>query len=342
MSFTRVPSLFLLASLAAFGQTGSGPLTIATHSTLIPAVLTIPYSLTLSATGGTPPYTWFLPSGVMPPGLSLSPAGLVTGTMDTSGTFNVAITVTDNTSATATQTFSLTSIPRPQIRSGALPHVAAGGWWDTSITLINTSNVPIAVTVLFRADDGSPLSLPLRLTRQGQAAGPFTTAASLTAAMNPNGTMVIATGTVANTIVGWAEVQSTGPVGGFAILRSTPTNDKPSEASVPIQTTAPAGLMLPYDMTSGYVVGVALVNLASDPANISAKVWDEDGTLLDVQQLQLSGNAHTSFVLTDRLSATSGRRGLVQFQSPSGGVSTLGLRFSPAGPFANVNVILPQ
>jgi hypothetical protein len=342
MFFTRVSLLFLMAYLVGSAQTSNGVLTITTHSGLTPAVLTVPYSLSLSATGGTPPYTWFLPSGVMPPGLSLSPGGLITGTMDTAGTFNVGIAVTDNTSATVTQTFTLTSIPLPQIRSGSVPHVAAGGWWDTSITLINTSAVPIAVTVRFRADDGTALSLPLKLMRQGQAPGQFTTVSSLSAAMNPNGTIVIATGALPNTVVGWAEVQSTGSVGGFAILRSTPTNDKPSEASVPILTTTPANLMLPYDTTSGYVVGVALVNLSSDPANITARVWDEDGTQLDVQQIQLNGNAHTSFVLTDKLSAAVGRRGIVQFQSLSGGVSTLGLRFSPDGPFANVNIILPQ
>jgi hypothetical protein len=278
----------------------------------------------------------------MPPGLKLSPAGEITGIMDAAGVSDVVIAVTDSTFAIVTRTFSITSIPRPQSRFGALSHIAAGGWWDTSLTLINTSSVPIAVTVLFRADDGTALSLPLKLMRQGQNAVPFTTASSLTAAMNPNGTVVIATGPLANTVVGWAEVLSTGPVGGFAIMRSTPTNDKPSEATVPIQTASLSSLTLPYDSTSGYVVGVALVNLATDPANITARLWDEDGGQLDVQQISIPGNGHTSFVLTDRLVLASGRRGIIQFQSPTGGVSSLGLRFSPSGPFTNVTVMSQQ
>jgi len=342
MSYTRISLFFFMAPLIGWGQVSNGALTVTTRSTLIPAVIGVPYLQTLSATGGTPPYIWSVPSGTMPAGLQLSPAGEITGIMDAAGVSDMVIAVTDSTTAIVTRTFSITSIPRPLTRFGALAHIAAGGWWDTSLTLVNTSSVPIAITVLFRADDGTALSLPLKLIRQGQSAGSFTTTNSLSAAMNPNGTVEIATGPLATTVVGWAEVLSTGPVGGFAVMRSTPTNDKPSEATVPIQTPSSSNLTLPYDDTAGYVMGVALVNLSSNPANITARVWDEDGGQLDVQQITIAGNGHTSFVLTDRLALASGRRGIIQFQSPSGGVSTIGLRFSPSGPFTNVTVMSQQ
>jgi len=55
------------------------PLTITT--TQVPsAQFNLPYNSQLSATGGTPPYTWTYLGGGLPPGLSISPAGAISGT----------------------------------------------------------------------------------------------------------------------------------------------------------------------------------------------------------------------------------------------------------------------
>ena len=104
----------------------------------------------------------------------------------------------------------------------------------------------------------------------------------------------------------------------------------------------PSALTLPYDNSAGYVMGVALVNLAGAPANLTAKVLDEDGTIIGTPQILIPANGHTSFVLTDAVAVTAGKRGIIQLQSQSGGVSILGLRFSPAGPFTNVPVLSQQ
>ncbi len=51
-----------------------------TTTELPPAELNTPYVATLEAVGGTPPYTWSIASGSLPPGLSLSSDGTITGT----------------------------------------------------------------------------------------------------------------------------------------------------------------------------------------------------------------------------------------------------------------------
>lgn len=69
----------------------------------------IPYSpVTLSATGGTAPYTWAITVGSLPTGLSLSSStGVISGT-PTGTTQTLTFQATDSLSATATKAFTLT------------------------------------------------------------------------------------------------------------------------------------------------------------------------------------------------------------------------------------------
>lgn len=55
-----------------------------------------------AALGGTSPYTWSVTDGTLPEGLSLSSAGVLSGTPTTEGTFQFTVTVTDSNSVTAT------------------------------------------------------------------------------------------------------------------------------------------------------------------------------------------------------------------------------------------------
>ncbi|MGH9673308.1 MAG: BACON domain-containing protein, partial [Bryobacteraceae bacterium] len=55
----------------------------------------------LAATGGTLPYTWSVDSGALPAGLTLAPAGRVSGTPAAAGTFVVRFLVRDSAGASA-------------------------------------------------------------------------------------------------------------------------------------------------------------------------------------------------------------------------------------------------
>src|SRR5207253_6613558 len=56
----------------------------------------VPYSFTLKAAGGTPPYNYVQSSFIpLPTGLTLSPTGVISGTTSLTGRFIVAPIVTD-------------------------------------------------------------------------------------------------------------------------------------------------------------------------------------------------------------------------------------------------------
>ena len=66
------------------------------------------YSATLQATGGTPPYTWSVPSGSLPTGLSLTASsGAISGTPTTAGTSSFTIQVADSAGNKASAGFSI-------------------------------------------------------------------------------------------------------------------------------------------------------------------------------------------------------------------------------------------
>jgi hypothetical protein len=67
-----------------------------------------PYNQTVSASGGTAPYTFSISSGALPPGLLLnSSTGAITGTPNTAGTFTFTITATDANGCSGSRAYTI-------------------------------------------------------------------------------------------------------------------------------------------------------------------------------------------------------------------------------------------
>jgi hypothetical protein len=74
------------------------------------------YSQALQASGGTAPYTWLFSAGQLPAGLSISTAGVISGTPTTGGTFNFTVTANDSGSPAQTQSATLAmTLTSPQM-----------------------------------------------------------------------------------------------------------------------------------------------------------------------------------------------------------------------------------
>jgi hypothetical protein len=72
-----------------------------------------PYTAAVIASGGAPPYHWSLASGRLAPGLTLSPAGVVSGVPTAVGAFPFTARVTDVHGAAAAQDLSVTVLRAP-------------------------------------------------------------------------------------------------------------------------------------------------------------------------------------------------------------------------------------
>jgi hypothetical protein len=148
------------------------------------------YAATLAASGGTPPYKWWLTSGSLPSGLSLNTStGAITGTPSSpANQLSVTFQVTDSSSnvQTASATFSLTigageiSIAISPLRAG----LTVGQQLNLTATTSDSTGVSWSVTPAggsFSSTTGSSGS-PVTFTAP-QSAGVYTITA--TSAIDP-------------------------------------------------------------------------------------------------------------------------------------------------------------
>jgi outer membrane autotransporter protein len=136
-----------LSGTASYTLTiGSVALSIAPAS-LSAGVLNASYSQQLVATGGTAPYTYSVVSGALPAGLSLSSAGLISGTPTTSGSSTFTVQAKDSSSGTGP--FSVTK--SYVLAIGQTVPVAP------AVTVTTQSNAPVTIHATANAS-GAPFT----------------------------------------------------------------------------------------------------------------------------------------------------------------------------------------
>jgi hypothetical protein len=125
--------------LLGYTVTAACPAITLSPNTLPVAVLGIPYSQTVTASGGIAPYTYVVSSGMLPTGLSLnSSTGAITGTPTAAGLFNFTITATDMNGCTGSQPYSMVvappTCPPITLSPATLPNPVVGTPYSQTVT----------------------------------------------------------------------------------------------------------------------------------------------------------------------------------------------------------------
>jgi hypothetical protein len=151
-NITKVDGSFTL-------QVVSG-LAIATPPVLPGATTGLPYTTTLLPAGGSAPYQWTVTTGSLPGGLSFNPAGQISGTAASTGTFQFTAQVTDANSNRAQKSFTLVVAGTLSITSAALPGGATQAPYTQMLTA-SGGTAPFAWSVTAGAlPDGLTLETP--------------------------------------------------------------------------------------------------------------------------------------------------------------------------------------
>jgi fibronectin type 3 domain-containing protein len=186
-------------------------------STLPSGTVNAAYSQTLTASGGTGPYHFALASGTLPPGLTLSTSGVLSGTpTSASGSpYSFTISATDANSNAGTQSYTVTifypanvlTITAPSSATAGTPfnvtvtatdgsgHTAGG--FNGTVTLTSTAGADISPTSIMLS--GGTATFPLTLTTAGaqtvtaSAGGLTSGAAVVTVAQGPFSEYVVTT-----------------------------------------------------------------------------------------------------------------------------------------------------
>ena len=107
------PSGPFTSAPVAYSLTVAAPTITVSPASLPNATASLPYSQTLTAGGGTAPYSFSLNAGSLPVGMSLSSAGAVSGTPTVTGTYNFTVTATDTHGFTGSQAYSVVVDDQP-------------------------------------------------------------------------------------------------------------------------------------------------------------------------------------------------------------------------------------
>ena len=146
-----------------------------TSSTLPAGTVGQPYSATLAATGGTPPYSWTASGGTLPEGVSLGANGAVSGTPIAVGNFTFTANVTDAANQSSTRQLQITiNPPALTISTSSLPGGTVGQSYARSLTA-SGGTPPYAWAV-----SAGTLPAGLALAADGAISGTPTTAGAST------------------------------------------------------------------------------------------------------------------------------------------------------------------
>jgi uncharacterized protein YhjY with autotransporter beta-barrel domain len=340
---------FNLTVTATDSSTGTGPFSVGSAVTLVvdaPTILVAPatlpngtfntaYSQTVTASGGTAPYSYAVTAGTVPNGLSLSSTGVLSGTPTQAGDYPITITASDSTTGPAapyggSQSYTLhIDGPVITVAPGTVPNATVGTPYSQTLSASGGTG-PYTFAATGSVPPGLTLSAGGTLSGTPTTAGDFSFTATATDADSFTGSqaytvhvtaIVPAAPTGANATAGdtQASVNFAAPTdtGGAAIsaytVTSSPGGLTGTGAASPITVTG---------LTNGtaYTFTVTATNTAgTGPASTASNAVTPKGA----QSITFNSPGTQNFGTSPTLTATASSSLTPTFSSQTTGVCTI-------------------
>lgn len=345
------------------------PTVVIGTTTLANATQNVPYTASISASGGTAPYSYTIVSGALPSGMALAPTGSLTGTPTAPGTTSFTVRVTDSQNFQASQALSLTVVAQAPVVGNVSASVAANSR-NNPLTL-NLGSAPVtSVAVASNPQHGTAQVSGTSITYTPTAGysgidsftytatGPGGTSAAATVSLTitpPTLVMSPASGTLPPGTVGSAYSFGLGASGGMApysyaigagslpnglqldpatgVISGTPT--EAANATLTVTATDANGATGSRSITLAIAAQVVTVVSSSEAlspgavASVDLTRGATGGPFLRARVLSLSPASAGHASLTSVAPARAARAALSGFN----------LRFVPAAAFAGTAVV---
>src|SRR5881296_2137774 len=281
------------------------------------------YSATLSASGGTSPYSWSVSSGTLPSGLILSSSGTLSGTPTVAGAFPFTVAVKDAAtgSASASLSINVVGLPLLQITSSQLPGGTVGSAYSATLSASGGTS-PYSWSV-----SSGTLPTGLSLSSSGTLSGtptvagafPFTVAVKDAASASASASLSINVVTAAP-----PTVSISSPANGATVSGTTTVSGVASDGLTitSVQVSVDGGAFANASGTTNWSFSLNTNSLSNGPHTLSAKVNDSTGSATSPLVNFSVNNASTSSDCT-------------LFASPSGSSSNSGTSASSPKSFSS-------
>jgi hypothetical protein len=260
----------------AYSVTIAQAVSITTASPLPGGVTGQAYSVTLAASGGTPPLTWTTTAGALPTGWTLSSAGVLSGTTTTAATYNFTVQAADNSGGVGSKAFAVTVAPPLVITTASPLPVAIQNSAYTAVTLASTGGTG---TVTWAAVDGLPPA-GMTLSSAGVLSGTPTVSGTFNFAVRATDSAAVtpqtATKNFALTVDPLLTITSTAPLP-YAVVGQTYSNTLASTGgTAPLTWTLSTGA-LPAGLTLSAAGVISGAPTAAGAYSFTVQVVDTHG-----------------------------------------------------------------
>jgi uncharacterized repeat protein (TIGR01451 family) len=239
------------------------------------AVVNTAYTDTLTATGGTTPYTWSVNAGSLPPGITLTSAGVLAGTPTTAGSYIFSVNVVDANNGIATASITLVVAGTLSLSFPAPPSGTVGTAYTDTLTAtggttpyswsVSAGTLPAGITL--NASTGVLAGTP---TVAGTSSFTIkvTDASSHTATKATS--ITIAAGPLTITVPSSAALPSASPGGSTSAQLGTVTvNDLRGMATASWTATVTATTFVTGGATAAETIPLTQITYWSGPATVT-------------------------------------------------------------------------